>query len=420
MKANIRKKCLLGVTGGIAAYKACEIIRQLAEMNIETRVIMTKSAQEFISPLTLQALSGNEVRSLLFDCKAEQGMSHIELAKWADIFLIAPATADTIAKLANGHANCLLSTVALAYKKPLFIAPAMNQAMWLHPATQDNIQKLKQYGNEIIGPDYGWQACGETGPGRMLEPTAIIRNIHLSLQKPKNIDLTNINVTITAGPTQEPIDPVRFISNHSSGRMGYAIAEAAQALGAEVTLISGQTQLKPPYGVKFISCRTTEEMHNACIKRWQSVKNNHIFIGSAAVCDYKPNKSKNKIKKDNLKSTKWSLELHQTPDIIADAAKSSGAMVIGFAAESENLIEYAKDKLKNKNLDMIIANDISRADIGFNQLNNEVTIVTPNQEISLPKQDKSSLAFKIWAHIFNNYQTSYKQKTCNNSFVETI
>ncbi len=412
---NLAKKhIILGITGGIAAYKSAELTRLLSKTGAEVRVVMTTEAKAFITPLTLQALSGFPVRDSLWDEEAEKAMSHIELAKWADLILIAPATANCIAKLACGIADDLLTTLCLASTAPLFIAPSMNQAMWHHPATQNNINILKTRNVLFLGPDEGTQACGDVGLGRMLEPINILEFLETKAKFANQSSLShelcsgekffaNKSILITAGPTQEAIDPVRYISNHSSGKMGYALAEIAHKLGAKVTLISGPTQLDCPEGVTRIDVKSAQEMFDAVMANMDNKANGNyaLFVGAAAVADYRSaNISPTKIKKiahtsinnTNESNNTMTLELIKNPDILASvAALRNKPFVIGFAAETDNLLEYAKQKLVNKGLDMIIANSTK----AFYQEENRGWIITPEKIIEIPLMNKKEMAEKI-------------------------
>ncbi len=391
------KKILIGITGGIAAYKACELIRLFQKAGAQVRVIMTPNATKFITPLTVSALSGSNTIVDMFN-KECSGIDHIECARWADLFVVAPASANTIAKIAFGIADNFLTTAVLATEAPLLIAPAMNVKMYQNQATQDNIQTLKNRGIHIIGPAVGYQACGEIGSGRMEDPLEIFKAAASILIKPQN----NKKIVISAGPTEEPIDPVRCITNLSSGKMGYALAQAAAVRGWQVTLVSGPVNLDKPIGVNTIKVRTAADMMDAV---WQNCKEANCFIGCAAVADFRPQKvAPNKIKKrpddDSLK-----LILTKNPDIIATLSNLDGLYTVGFAAETENVLEYARGKLRSKKLNMIIANDVSKQDIGFNSDYNEVTIITnDNEEKALPCMPKEDLAFKIIEEIENKLQ----------------
>jgi phosphopantothenoylcysteine decarboxylase/phosphopantothenate--cysteine ligase len=385
MSSLSQKRIILGITGGIAAYKSAEITRRLQDEGAEVRVVMSESAQEFIRPLTLQALSGNPVHTDLLDPEAEAAMGHIELARWADIVLIAPATANFVATLNQGSANDLMSSICLATTAPVMIAPAMNQAMWSNSASQQNIESLKKREVIILEPDNGIQACGDVGPGRLPQPEAIVRQVASVF---KTGEMTGKKVVITAGPTREAIDPVRYISNHSSGKMGYAIADAMIDAGAEVTLISGPVSLKQPDRCTLVSVTSAHEMLEAATK---AVQGTDIFISAAAVADYYITESSDqKIKK---KSDKMTLNLAKTPDIVSIVKKNNPKLfVLGFAAETQNVEQYAREKLANKNLDAIIANDVSREDIGFNSDDNEALWVEQESTHHFSKCNKAQLA----------------------------
>ncbi len=394
MSSLNNKRILLGITGGIAAYKSAELVRRLQDVGADVRVVMTPAAQEFITPLTLQALSGYPVHTQLLDPEAEAGMGHIELARWADLILIAPASADFIARFVQGQGNDLLTTVCLATPAAICLAPAMNQGMWHAPATQHNLQLLQQRGVTLFGPAEGSQACGDVGPGRMLEPTELAE---LAGKQFCSGALSGKRVVITAGPTREPIDPVRYISNHSSGKMGYALAEAAIDAGASVTLISGPTQLRSPDRCLCIHVETAEQMLAACLEH---ALDSDVFIASAAVADFRPAQlASQKIKKGSTDT--MSIELVKNPDIIQTLANHAQrpTLVVGFAAETSNVLEYARDKLSRKNLDLIIANDVSQAGIGFNSDENAVTVIDKEQSLALSQQSKTQLARALIAHI---------------------
>lgn len=390
MKSLINKNIILGVTGGIAAYKSAEIVRHLKKSGSSVRVVMTSSAEEFITPLTLQALSGNRVSTDLLDAESEAAMGHIELAKWADAILIAPATANTLARLSSGRGDDLLSTVSLAFDGPISIAPAMNQAMWKDNRTQENLENLQKKGFQICGPGSGEQACGDVGLGRMLEPLEILELFSSSFDQG---NLSERSILITAGPTQEPIDPVRFITNRSSGKMGYSLAEAAIEAGAKVTLISGPVNLEPPPNCNFVSIETAKEMHEAVMHH---VKSKDVYIGTAAVADYRPATfHESKIKKDTDKSS-LTLQLQENQDILKSVSElNERPYLVGFAAETDNLLSNAKKKLKNKRLDLIVANDVSNKEIGFDSNENEVTLITNAEEKVLEKQNKKKISKKI-------------------------
>ena len=390
------KRIILGVTGGIAAYKSAELVRRLQDQGAQVRVVMTPGAEEFVRPLTMQALSGHPVFTGLLDEKAEAGMGHIELAKWGDLLLIAPASADFIANMVHGRADSLLGAIYLATPALVSVAPAMNHEMWKHPATSDNVDTLRDRQVHVIGPDSGIQACGDIGPGRMVGPEIIVDQISEFF---KTGELQGINVVITAGPTREALDPVRYVSNYSSGKMGYAIASAAIDAGALVTLISGPVNLTEPEGCKFLSVVSAEEMLSAVLEVSESA---HIFIGAAAVSDYKiESVSEEKIKSNDETLT---LTLRKSPDIIQSVAKKYEQLfVVGFAAESNNLEGYAKEKLEKKGLDAIIANDISRSDIGFNSDSNEVSWIDKNSSLIFSKRSKTQLARDIIQQILRSF-----------------
>ena len=390
MKSLANKNILLGVTGGIAAYKSAEIVRHLKKSGASVRVVMTRSAEEFITPLTLQALSGNRVSTELLDAEAEAAMGHIELAKWADGILIAPATANTIARLSSGRGDDLLSTVTLAFDGPISVAPAMNQAMWRDERTQENLKKLIDQDFGICGPGSGEQACGDVGLGRMLEPIDILDMFSLSFNEGT---LSGKKILITAGPTQEPIDPVRFITNRSSGKMGYSLVEAALESGANVTLISGPVNIEPPSNCNFVSIKTAEEMYDAVMHH---ISGMDVYIGTAAVSDYSPAKaSDSKIKKDGS-SSPMVLELKENQDILKSVSElEQRPYVVGVAAETNDLIKNAEKKLSNKNLDLIIANDVSNKDIGFDSDDNEVTLITEKEKHLIERQNKRKVSKKI-------------------------
>ncbi|GAA5216339.1 bifunctional phosphopantothenoylcysteine decarboxylase/phosphopantothenate--cysteine ligase CoaBC [Corallincola platygyrae] len=391
------KKILLGISAGIAAYKCVELTRRLKERGADVRIVMTKGAKAFITPLTLQAVSGYPISDDLLDPAAEAAMGHIELAKWADLLVIAPATADLIARMAVGMANDLLSTACLATDAPIAVAPAMNQQMYLAHATQDNLQTLASRGALIWGPAEGEQACGDVGPGRMIEPAEILANIeHHFADKA----LQGVKLMITAGPTREAIDPVRYISNHSSGKMGYAIAEQAAKMGAQVTLISGPVSLTCPQGVDRINATSATEMHEAVMGR---IGQQDIFIGCAAVADYRPEiVADAKIKKNNDQMV---VTMVKNPDILADvAALSDAPFTVGFAAETHDVEKYARGKLEKKKLNMIAANDVSDPSIGFNSDQNALTLYWTNGSLLLPATSKSNLASQLLMQVNQAYR----------------
>ena len=391
-----KKNILLGVTGGIAAYKSAEIIRLFKKLGADVRVVMTESAKEFITPLTLQAISGNEIHDSLLNTEAEAAMGHIELAKWADIILIAPCTAETISKITHGRADDLMGALILASKADIFIAPAMNMNMWLDDSTQQNYKTLSSRGITFIGPAEGEQACGDIGPGRMVEPENIIELIRSSY---KTGPLSGKTITITAGPTREQIDPVRFISNNSSGKMGYSLADAAIEAGASVNLVSGPVSLEADKSINLYKINSASEMMNVVM---ECMGSSDIFIGCAAVSDYKPaDYSENKIKKDEIPNLE--IELKKNEDILKNVATNfSSSYVVGFAAETSDVNNNAMQKLKSKNLDMIISNDVSDKSIGFNVDDNEVTVITCDEKIFLKKDKKIRIAREILKIIANN------------------
>ncbi len=387
------KRIIVGISGGIAAYKAAELVRRLKQHGADVRVVMTSAAQQFITPLTLQALSGNPVHTALLDSAAEAAMGHIELARWADALLIAPASADCIARVAQGHGDDLLTTLVLALNDaPLAVAPAMNQAMWLDNATQDNIKLLSRRGVAVFGPAEGSQACGDTGPGRMLEADELAVKLATLFETGS---LAGLRVTITAGPTREAIDPVRFISNHSSGKMGYALAEAAAQAGAFTTLISGPVALPAPARVNTVHVISAEEMYAASMT---AATRCDIFIATAAVADYRPTVVANqKIKKND---DTMMLELERNPDIItAVAALKPAPFCVGFAAETEKLAEHARSKLERKGLQLIFANDVANGSIGFNSDENQVTLISTDEVLTLEQAPKQKLARILISHI---------------------
>ena len=394
------KRIIVGVTGGIAAYKSAEIVRRLQDRGADVRVVMTPGAEEFIRPLTMQALSGYPVHSGLLDEKAEAGMGHIELARWADLLLIAPATADFMATMVHGKADSLLAAIYLATPALVAVAPAMNQGMWRHPASLDNVEKLSQRGVTIIGPDSGIQACGDTGPGRMEPPDTIIEQASVMFSTGL---LQGKKVVITAGPTREALDPVRYISNHSSGKMGYALATAAADAGADVILISGPVNLLVPDRCQHISVVSANDMLVASL---ECAKTADIFIATAAVADYRAvSISENKIKSDDKVLT---INFEKNPDIIRTvAAAHKSAFMVGFAAESTDVENYAKGKLKTKALDAIIANDISRSDIGFNSDDNEVSWIDADSSITFSKRSKAQLSRDLIAQIAGKYNDKH-------------
>jgi phosphopantothenoylcysteine decarboxylase/phosphopantothenate--cysteine ligase len=417
-----KKRILLGVTGGIAAYKSADLVRRLRETGAEVQVTMTPAAMAFVNPLTFQAVSGQRVHTELLDANAEAGMGHIELARWADLILIAPATADFMARLAHGFADDLLATLCLATEEPIALAPAMNRLMWRNAATQDNCRLLARRGIKIWGPGVGEQACGEIGAGRMLEPTELCRLVieHLgehhaaaafeaetliAIQSPSTTlhahDLQGLTVLLTAGPTREALDPVRFISNRSTGRMGFAIAEAAAAAGAKVLVVTGPVNLKSSASIERIDVESAVEMHAAVMAH---VRQADIFIATAAVADYRAaNPAGQKIKKTG---EKLSLELVPNPDIVAEVAalRSHRPFTVGFAAETHDVLQYAQDKRRRKHLDMIAANQVGVAGRGFESEQNQLHVLWEGGEQTLALADKTLIGRQLLALIAERYR----------------
>ncbi|MFL0801071.1 MAG: bifunctional phosphopantothenoylcysteine decarboxylase/phosphopantothenate--cysteine ligase CoaBC [Agarilytica sp.] len=386
MRSLANKRILLGVTGGIAAYKSAEIVRRLQDAGAEVRVVMTKGAQEFITPLTMQALSGNPVHADLLDPQAEAAMGHIELSRWADLVLVAPASANFLSKLVAGEGSDLLSTLCLATNAVIAVAPAMNQGMWHNQATQANIETLKQRGVAILGPEAGDQACGDVGLGRMMAPTKIAE---ASADLFTSGRFAGLTVMITAGPTREAIDPVRYISNHSSGKMGFAIAEAAAESGANVVLITGPVSLPSPDRVKRVDVVSAQDMHAAVHDALAGVD---VFIASAAVADYRPAEvALQKLKKGE--NDLASISMVKNPDIVASvAAVETKPFTVGFAAETHDVEDYAKQKLIAKKLDLVVANNVAEATIGFNSDNNAVTVIGRDLQQTLTTRSKAQIA----------------------------
>lgn len=398
---------LVAVSGGIAAYKSPDLVRRLREVGATVRVVMTKGAHAFITPLSLQAVSGHPVHDDLLDPAAEAAMGHIELAKWADVIVIAPASANTIARLAHGFADDLLSTLCLATTAPIMVAPAMNQQMWSAPAVQDNINRLHDLGLHVIEPASGAQACGDVGAGRMPEPI-VLRDAVLNLLAPADGPLQGLHILMTAGPTREAIDPVRYLSNHSSGKMGYALASQARRLGAKVTLISGPTQLQPPSDVSFIAVESAQEMLEAVESK---VAEADIFIACAAVADYRlAAVAAEKIKKN---AESMQLELVKNPDILATvASRDNPPMCVGFAAETQDVVHYAADKLKRKKLALIAANDVSNTSIGFNSDSNAMTLFWHDAQGALQQQELARAPkLKIAEAILRQVSELYGERT---------
>ncbi|MEN9917124.1 MAG: phosphopantothenoylcysteine decarboxylase/phosphopantothenate--cysteine ligase [Pseudomonadota bacterium] len=399
----MNKRILLGITGSIAAYKTPELIRKLKEQSYDVRVILTSCGKAFVTPLTLQAVSQHKIYEGLIDVEAEAAMSHIELARWPDCILIAPATAHIIAKLAHGFADDLLSTLCLASNARIIIVPAMNQAMWFNQATQDNINLLKERNCLFIGPGDGVQACGDVGLGRMLEPIEIVDALSKVFVKPY---LHDQRILITAGPTQECIDPVRYLSNRSSGKMGFALAQAAVEAGAEVTLISGPVALTTPKKLKFIAVKTANEMLSAVE---QEISQQTVFISTAAVADYQiVNPALQKIKKSNAPLT---LQLKPTIDILATVSQMSfeaRPLLVGFSAETEYTLQFAEEKRRSKNVDLMVVNDVSQTDIGFDSDKNEVTVLSSDVPIHLACASKHLIARQLLQIIANRTHNTEK------------
>lgn len=397
------KKVLLGVTGGIAAYKSADLVRRLREQGATVRVVMTRSAHEFITPLTLGALSGHAVHTELLDAGQESTMGHIDLARWSDVILVAPASANCLARMAHGCADDLLSTLCLAADVPILVAPAMNHVMWANPATRANMELLAARGVVQLGPGVGEQACGETGTGRMLEPHELVQKLAGLFAGGQ---LAGLHVMITAGPTREPIDPVRYISNRSSGRMGYAIARAAAEAGAEVTLISGPVALPAPAQVRCIPVGTALEMRDAVLA---AIARTDIFIAAAAVADYRSTGvSGQKIKKsrDTIE-----LALEKNPDILGEvAARPQPPFTVGFAAETERLQEHAQDKLTRKRVDMIAANDVS-AEQAFDREDNALEVYWQGGSVSLQRAGKDKLARQLVALVADHFHAKRPGQT---------
>lgn len=397
IKTVQKPKILIGMTGGIACYKIAVLVRLLVKNGADVQVVMTKSACEFITPLTMQALSGNQVHTQLLDETAELGMGHIELAKWADLMVIAPLSANTMAKLAAGLADNLLTTICLATTVPIILAPAMNQAMWANPITQDNVQKLSKFGFDVISPDSGEQACGDVGAGRLPEPEFLFEYIHHKLAKKATMQtLTDKTVVITAGATLEPIDPIRFLSNYSSGKMGFAVAKACQNAGAKVILVCGKkVNLPTPIGVKRIDIGSADDMLQCCQNLFDTQKVD-VFIAAAAVADYKmatiaPHKLKKSQDVQGL-----TLDLVKNPDILAYIAKTyPKTLAVGFAAETQDTQNYAKAKLIAKNLDMIACNDVSDKQIGFGSDDNAMSVFFAQKYAKEPRHLAKAPKFDI-------------------------
>lgn len=397
------KKILLGVCGGIAAYKSAELTRRLIEQGADVRVVMTDAAKEFISPLTMQAVSGHAIFGDMLDPQAEAGMGHIELAKWADLILIAPATANAIARLRIGMADELLTTLCLASEAPLAVAPAMNQQMYLATITQENIQALKERGVHIWGPGKGEQACGDVGPGRLLDIPDLVK-LACDFFAPQEQSLVGKRVVITAGPTQEAIDPVRYISNHSSGKMGFSLAQAALALGAQVTVIAGPVNLPLSSDITRIDVKSALDMHQVALSTAQDAD---IFIACAAVADYRVQNPLTEKMKKHSDNDVITLSLVKNPDIIADVAEQNkNLFCVGFAAETNDVENYALDKLKRKQLALIAANDVSKQDQGFNSDNNALMVFSASQRFDIDLKSKDEVARDLLAIIAKQFSAS--------------
>ena len=389
---SINPNVALGVCGGIAAYKAVEVLRGLQKAGCTVRVAMTKRACEFVQPLTFRALSGSHVVVDDYAPDNPDPIAHITFSQTADLLIVAPATANIIAKFANGVADDFLTSTYLACSAPVLIAPAMNTTMWEHPATQRNLERLRADGVHIMEPDAGEMACGTIGPGRLSEPDRIVAAALEILKSKRAMDLTGERFLITVGATREEIDPVRFISNRSSGRMGFALAEAALRRGGEVTVVAGNTSVAPPSGVRVVQAMSAEEMSQAVAKERENAS---VFIGAAAIADYRPaERADQKIKKSQDSIT---LTLERTPDVLAQvaASRTNGMLVIGFAAETENVLANAREKLRSKKLDAIIANDVTREDSGFDSATNAITIITTDNTLELPLMSKTEAADRI-------------------------
>lgn len=402
MNPNPGPRVLLGVGAGIAAYKSAELIRRLRERGCEVRVVLTEAATAFVSPLTFQALSGHPARTALLDPGAEAGMDHVDLARWADRLLVAPATADLIARLATGLADDLLTTLALATDAPLYLAPSMNQAMWRHPATQSNVETLRTRGARILGPAEGSQACGDSGPGRMLEPEVIADRVAGEPAGMATTPLAGVRVLITAGPTREPLDPVRYLGNRSSGRMGYALAEALARLGARVVLVSGPSALAVAPGIERVMVETALQMHAAVMAR---IADCDLFVATAAVADYRPAEpAARKIKKSAAELT---VRLVRNPDILAEvAARPRPPFTVGFAAETDRLEDYARGKLVAKGLNLIAANQVGRERGGFEHEENALLVLWSDGRREFPMMPKPRLARALAELIAERYVAS--------------
>ncbi len=403
MSDPTRKRVLLGVTGGIAAYKSPDLVRRLIERGADVQVAMTASAQKFVTPMTFQAVSSRPARTDLWDAAAEAAMGHIELARWAELILVAPASASFLARLAHGRADDLLSTLCLASEAPLAVAPAMNRLMWANPATQANVTLLRSRGIRVLGPATGDQACGETGPGRMLEPLQLAEEAFSLLRS--SAALIGVRVLITAGPTREHIDPVRFIGNRSSGKMGFAVARAARAAGAQVMLVSGPVALDTPPGVRRINVETAEQMHAAVREELSGAQ---IFIAAAAVADYRPSApASQKIKKTGVA---MDMRLEPVPDILASvsADQRRPRLVVGFAAETERMEEHARQKLEGKHLDMIVANKVG-GQLGFDADDNALLLLWPGGSRRIERGAKLAIAHELMAAVAERFHEQERE-----------
>ena len=398
MKSLTNKRVLLCVSAGIAAYKTPDLVRKLGELGAQVQVILSKNADQFVAPLALQAVSGHAVHNYAMTAESESGMGHIDLARWADIVLIAPATANVMARLCQGNADELLTTVCVATEAPIAVAPAMNQQMWENASSKTNIATLRSRGVHILGPDAGEQACGEVGLGRMLQPVDIAERVASLFQ---NTELTGKKLMITAGPTWEAIDPVRGITNHSSGMMGYAIAQSAIEAGAEVTLVSGPTHLVKPDKANTVDVTSALDMHAAVMS---TIAEQDIFIAVAAVADYRPiDFAGQKIKKN---ADEMTITMVKNPDILADVASlDKPPFCVGFAAETNDVIDYARGKLERKKLDMIAANHVGGTETGFGTPDNAITLISEDSVIELPRQNKNALARNLIAEIAKAYKS---------------
>jgi phosphopantothenoylcysteine decarboxylase/phosphopantothenate--cysteine ligase len=398
-------RIILGVTGGIATYKSPDLVRRLREQGAQVQVVMSRGARAFVSPITFQAVSGGRVRDELWDEASEAAMGHIELARWADLVLVAPATAHCLGSLAAGLASDLLTTLCLATEAQIILAPAMNQAMWSNPAVQENRELLERRGVRFLGPAEGDQACGEVGPGRMMEPLDIVRSVFEKPARFSSQSLKGLTVIVTAGPTREPIDPVRYITNRSSGKMGFALAAAAEEAGAKVILVSGPVSMATPQGVERLDVETAEEMYASVHAR---VSEADLFIACAAVSDYKPETEADEKLKRTQKTL--NLELIRSPDTLASVAElKDGPFTVGFAAETQNVSENARSKLTRKGLDMIAANQVGR-DCGFDQETNSLMVFWDNDEVDLERASKPVLAGRLIHLIAERYRAAHSER----------